>query len=92
MSYRMIIVGCGGTGANFIVQLGRYLYRNSLTSSCSLLLVDGDIVESDNISRQPFSPSDVGRKKGRSNVRDSYGGFWSKKQIFPRVSGKPFRA
>ena len=45
MGYTIIVVGCGGTGANYIVQLGRYLYQNSLASSCSLLLIDGDVVE-----------------------------------------------
>lgn len=63
MGYTIIVVGCGGTGANYIVELGRYLYQNTLASSCSLLLIDGDVVEEDNISRQPFSPVDIGRKK-----------------------------
>lgn len=83
MSYRLIIVGCGGTGANFIVQLGRYLYGNSLASKCSLLLVDGDIVESDNISRQPFSPSDVGRKKVEVMSEILMEAFGVKSKFFP---------
>ena len=63
MKYNIIIVGCGGTGANYIVELGRYLYQNPVSCMCSLLLIDGDVVEASNISRQPFSPVDVGRKK-----------------------------
>lgn len=63
MGYNIIIVGCGGTGANYIVQLGRYLYKNPVSASCTILLIDGDIVEKENISRQPFSPIDIGKKK-----------------------------
>ena len=63
MKYNIIIVGCGGTGANYIVELGRYLYQNPVSFMCSLLLIDGDVVEASNISRQPFSPVDIGRKK-----------------------------
>lgn len=63
MNYNIIIVGCGGTGGNFIKELGRFLYRNNVRSRCSVLLVDGDLVEERNVSRQPFMPQDVGRKK-----------------------------
>lgn len=63
MRYNIIIVGCGGTGGNFIKELGRFLYRASIKNSCSILLIDGDLVEEHNVSRQPFLPEDVGRKK-----------------------------
>ncbi len=63
MKYNIIIVGCGGTGGNFIKELGRFLYRASNKNSCSILLIDGDLVEEHNVSRQPFLPEDVGRKK-----------------------------
>lgn len=63
MKYNIIIVGCGGTGGNFIKELGRFLYRASIKNSCSILLIDGDLVEEHNVSRQPFLPEDVGRKK-----------------------------
>ena len=61
--YNIIIIGCGGTGGNFIKELGRYLYENSIKNKCRILLVDGDLVEEKNIARQPFLPQDVGRKK-----------------------------
>lgn len=63
MKYNIIIVGCGGTGGNFIKELGRFLYRASIKNSCSILLIDGDLVEEHNVSRQPFLPEDIGRKK-----------------------------
>jgi molybdopterin/thiamine biosynthesis adenylyltransferase len=63
MKYNIIIVGCGGTGGNLIKELGRFLYGTSIRNSCSILLIDGDLVEKQNVSRQPFLPEDVGRKK-----------------------------
>lgn len=63
INYNIIVVGCGGTGGNFISMLGRYLYDNCLNKMCRITLVDGDIVEKKNIGRQPFLPSDIGRKK-----------------------------
>jgi len=58
------VVGCGGTGGNFIKELGRYLYNNNpVINNCRILLVDGDLVEKKNVSRQPFLPGDIGRNK-----------------------------
>lgn len=68
MRYNIIIVGCGGTGGNFIKELGRFLYRASIKNSCSILLIDGDLVEEHNVSRQPFLPEDVGRKRALSEL------------------------
>ena len=61
--YNLMIVGCGGTGGNYIKELGRFLYQNPLRNKCKITLIDGDLVEEGNISRQPFLPMDVGRKK-----------------------------
>lgn len=61
--YHIIVIGCGGIGGNYIKELGRFLYRNHLNQKCKILLIDGDLVEESNISRQPFLPCDVGRNK-----------------------------
>lgn len=61
--YNFLIVGCGGTGGNFISLLGRFLYDNSMASQSSITLIDGDAVEEKNIGRQPFLKSDIGRNK-----------------------------
>lgn len=61
--FNIVVVGCGGIGGNYIKELGRYLYENPARQRCRILLVDGDLVEKDNVSRQPFLPGDVGRKK-----------------------------
>lgn len=63
MKYNIIIVGCGGTGGNYVQDLGRYLYENPLQSQCRILIADGDVVEEKNIGRQPFQRRDIGRKK-----------------------------
>ena len=63
MKYNIIIVGCGGTGANYIVELGRYLYQNPVSCMCSLLLIDGDVVEASNISDSHFLLSISGERR-----------------------------
>lgn len=63
MLYNIVVVGCGGIGGNYIKELGRYLYKNEAKNRCNILLIDGDLIEEKNISRQPFLPCDVGRKK-----------------------------
>lgn len=62
-NFNIIIIGCGGTGGNYIKELGRFLYQNDMRQYCRILLADGDLVEESNISRQPFLPQDIGRKK-----------------------------
>lgn len=63
MNYNIILVGCGGTGGNFIQDFGRYLYGNDLQERCRILIADGDVVEEKNIGRQPFQRQDIGRNK-----------------------------
>ena len=61
--YQIIVVGCGGIGGNYVKELGRFLYKNNLAKQCKIIIVDGDLVEESNISRQPFLPEDIGRNK-----------------------------
>ena len=63
MKYNIIIVGCGGTGANYIVELGRYLYQNPVSCMCSLLLIDGDVVKRQIYQDSHFLLSISGEKK-----------------------------
>jgi len=51
------IIGCGGVGSN----LAYFLSRNPDVDE--LVLVDNDIVESKNLSRQFFTKEDIGRPK-----------------------------
>jgi len=63
--YSIMIVGCGGTGGNFIKEFARYLYslRDYQREKYKVVLVDGDVVEEKNIIRQPFIKEDIGRNK-----------------------------
>ncbi|WP_251388950.1 ThiF family adenylyltransferase [Mediterraneibacter agrestimuris] len=61
--YQIIVVGCGGIGGNYVKELGRFLYQNSLACRCKIVIADGDLVEKSNISRQPFLQEDIGRNK-----------------------------
>lgn len=62
MKYNIIIVGCGGTGGHFIVQLGRYLFGLK-SIKYQVTIIDQDIVEEGNINRQPYQTCDIGRNK-----------------------------
>ncbi len=59
MTFKIIVVGCGGTGSLTMGYLARML-RNTRTS---VLLVDGDTVEDKNLERQGFSSCDIGEYK-----------------------------
>lgn len=55
----ILLVGCGGTGA----QVAEGLCRLLAGKPGRILLVDHDRVEPHNLQRQPFYPGDVGRFK-----------------------------
>lgn len=65
MNCDLIVIGCGGTGGHYINNLGRFLhsYNYKQDFELKITLIDGDIVEEKNLTRQPFLPEDVGRKK-----------------------------
>jgi molybdopterin/thiamine biosynthesis adenylyltransferase len=53
---KVCIVGCGGVGSNLLPLLVRGGFLN-------LRIVDFDIVDESNLSRQSFKKSDIGKKK-----------------------------
>lgn len=62
--YEIICVGAGGTGGNFLKELGRFLkffYEEDV--SWDLHVIDGDTVEEKNAERQPFLSTDVMQHK-----------------------------
>lgn len=64
VNYHIVVVGAGGTGGNFIKELGRFLmFFNEEGSSWRLSIIDGDTVEARNTERQPFSADDVMQHK-----------------------------
>lgn len=60
---KIAVIGAGGTGGNYLKELGRYLYSKKKDIDISLSIVDGDRVEKRNIARQPFIPEDIGEYK-----------------------------
>ncbi len=60
--YYIVLVGCGGNGGYAVQRLTKMIYAFSNIPSF-LLLADPDTIEEKNLLRQPFVPSDIGRKK-----------------------------
>ena len=57
---KIFIIGCGGTGSNYIKELARYLATNrNYMINADVILIDGDTVEEKNLERQSFTPEDL---------------------------------
>ncbi len=64
MEYHIVCIGAGGTGGNFLKELGRFLsFFREVGKSWKLSIVDGDTVEARNTERQPFMVSDTMQHK-----------------------------
>ena len=59
--YKLVVVGCGGTGTYFLKEICRFLSGSDLVREIHVF--DGDIVEKKNLSRQCFDESDIGINK-----------------------------
>lgn len=62
--FNVIVIGAGGTGTYFIKEAGRFI--SSLKNKHAIntfTIVDADIVEEKNLSRQSFMPEDIGEYK-----------------------------
>jgi molybdopterin/thiamine biosynthesis adenylyltransferase len=65
----IIMVGCGGTGSELLPKILQYLVAREKTFKIPvvpILLIDGDLVEEKNVSRQRFTASDVGKNKAEA--------------------------
>lgn len=62
---QLVLIGVGGTGGYVLQQAARLLYslKEQGRYVPSILLIDGDAVETKNLLRQYFLPQDVGKKK-----------------------------
>lgn len=74
MNYHIMVVGCGGTGGNFVKEFARFLYSSEKSGGTDIkvTLIDGDIVEEKNISRQPFTKEDIGLNKAEAMCQAVY--------------------
>jgi PRTRC genetic system ThiF family protein len=59
------IVGCGGNGGYLIPLIARYISqaKSDLIKSIRLHLIDGDVVEEKNVTRQNFTENEIGQNK-----------------------------
>ena len=58
-----VVVGCGGTGSRLIPLLAQFLKTCPWVVNPAIHLIDDDVVEEKNLSRQNFISSDVGKTK-----------------------------
>lgn len=72
MDYHFLVIGCGGTGGNFLKEFARFLYMGIGTATARVTVFDGDIVEEKNIARQPFTQEDVGMNKAEALCQAIY--------------------
>lgn len=65
MNIGIIIVGVGGTGSIYAGSICRYLatLQKEKGKDYKVLLIDGDIVEAKNLSRQLYTDEDINEKK-----------------------------
>lgn len=61
--FNIIVVGCGGTGGNYLKELGRYLYSLPNKHNHKVIIIDNDVIEERNLIRQPFQREDINKKK-----------------------------
>ena len=61
--FKIIIVGCGGNGSRLLVKLCNYIVSQNINPT--IYLVDEDVVEEKNISRQMFHIRDIGKPKAQ---------------------------
>ena len=88
---RIVLVGCGGNGAQMLMGLASLdtALRAISSRSLDVTVVDDDIVTEANLGRQPFYRCDLGNPKARTlteRINLAYGLAW--KAVHGRVPGK----
>ena len=69
--HKILVVGCGGTGAHVVANLTRLIKalngsHHDSWSKIALIVADGDVVEEKNLERQHFVRADLGRNKAEA--------------------------
>lgn len=62
VTYKICVIGAGGTGGYFLKEFSRFISGRNLPIN-QLLIIDGDVVEEHNLTRQCFTKEDIGSKK-----------------------------
>jgi len=60
-TFELLCIGAGGTGGYFLKEFSRYYFKKLPIKSLNVM--DGDIVEEHNLTRQCFLSEDIGQKK-----------------------------
>lgn len=84
ITFKLLVIGAGGTGGYFLKEFSRYLGNRELPNLLSYGVFDGDIVEEHNLERQSFQKEDIGLKKASVLVEalnDCLGTSW---KCFPK--------
>lgn len=87
---KILLVGCGGNGAQMLMGLASLdtALRAISSRSLDVTVVDDDIVTEANLGRQPFYPCDVGNSKARTlteRINLAHGLAW--KAVHGRAPG-----
>lgn len=61
--YCFLIIGTGGTGGNYVKEFCRYISKEKDIKNFKIALIDGDVVESKNMERQPFTRDNINQSK-----------------------------
>lgn len=61
--FKIVLIGAGGTGGNLAPMIARLIGK---TPDIEFTIVDGDIVESSNLERQPYLEVDIATNKAQS--------------------------
>lgn len=77
---RILVIGCGGTGAEMVDALMRlhFVLRALAHPGLRLSVQDGDKVEEHNVGRQRFAPADIGMNKAEVLAR-RYGTIYNER-------------
>lgn len=62
----VVVFGCGGTGSRLIPAIAQLMSTLTTLISPEMVLVDFDVVEDKNLSRQNFAKADVGKNKAEA--------------------------
>ncbi|HUD91666.1 MULTISPECIES: PRTRC system ThiF family protein [Sphingobium] len=87
---KVLLVGCGGNGAQMVMGLASLdtALRAISSRSLDVTVVDDDIVTEANLGRQPFYPCDIGSSKARTlteRINLAHGLAW--KAVHGRAPG-----
>ncbi len=84
--FNIVVVGAGGTGGNVCPQIARLIAGNS---NVSMTIIDGDIVESSNLERQPYLVNDLNQNKAEILSYKLNAAFNLNTSFFPRYIESP---